>query len=115
MEFTRTLVRLITVASLIVGISMAVNAGASTDEPTEHVVEITGFKFVPETVSVKVGDTITWINKDIVPHTATANDATFDTGTLSKNESGSITVTHDQTLAYYCKFHPMMKATLAFE
>ncbi|OED42459.1 hypothetical protein AB833_07450 [Chromatiales bacterium (ex Bugula neritina AB1)] len=78
----------------------------------EHIVEITGFKFVPATITVKAGDTITWLNKDIAPHTATADDSSFDTGLLKQNESGSITVTENQTIAYFCKFHPSMKASL---
>jgi plastocyanin len=90
-------------------------AGDSTAEPTEHVVEITGFKFIPESLSVKAGDTIKWINKDIAPHTATADDMSFDTGPLKQNESKSVTVSSDQTISYSCRFHPSMKAKLMFE
>jgi plastocyanin len=101
--------------ALTVGLSTSVSAGDSVSEPTEHVIEITGFKYIPESLSVKAGDTITWINKDIAPHTATADDASFDTGTLNLNESGSITVTADQTIAYFCKYHPMMRANISLE
>ena len=90
-------------------------AADSIAEPTEHVVEITGFKFIPESLSVKAGDTIKWINKDITPHTATADDTSFDTGVLKPNESGSITVSSDQTISYFCRYHPTMKANLMFE
>jgi plastocyanin len=94
---------------------MAAHAGDSTAEPTEHVVEITGFKFVPESLSVKAGDTIKWINKDTTPHTATADDMSFDTGLLKQNESKSVTVSSEQTISYSCRFHPSMKAKLMFE
>jgi len=84
----------------------------STSNPIEHVIEIKGFKFVPAVLTIKSGDTITWINKDIVPHTATADDSTFDTGELKQNESISITVVGDGEVSYFCEFHPSMRAAL---
>lgn len=80
--------------------------------PTTHIVEIQNFVFSPETLSVKAGDRITWVNKDIVPHTATAADKSWDTGNLKPKDSGSITVTKDMTLDYFCRFHPSMKGAL---
>lgn len=105
-----------TVAAILgIGISSVLYAGSSDSKPTEHFVEITGFKFIPESLTVKTGDTITWINKDIAPHTASADDKSFDTGELKQNETGSITVSNDQTITYFCKFHPSMKAKLMFD
>ncbi len=106
---------IVAVAVLSFGIATATFAGGSTVEPAEHVVEITMFKFIPESLSVKAGDTIIWVNKDIVPHTATADDLSFDTGELKQNESASITISSDQVVSYFCKFHPTMKAKLMFE
>lgn len=97
---------------LCIGPAAAGEKSSSTAEPKEHVVKITGFKFIPETLVVKSGDTITWINKDIAPHTATADDMSFDTGELKLNESGSIKVTADQSISYFCRFHPTMRASL---
>jgi plastocyanin len=94
---------------------MAMTAAASNTEHVEHVVEIVAFKFVPNTLEVKVGDTITWVNRDIVPHTATADDFSFDTGQLKQNELASITVTPSLSFSYICKFHPKMKATIIVE
>lgn len=101
--------------AISIGAFVKAYAESSDSEPTEHVVEITGFKFIPESISVKAGDTVKWINKDIAPHTATADDMSFDTGLLKQNESGSITFSNDQTISYFCRFHPNMKATLIFE
>jgi plastocyanin len=110
MAFIRTSIALIAIAALSIGIVMAAHAGDSTAEPTEHVMEITGFKFIPESLSVKAGDTIKWINKDITPHTAIGDDMSFDTGQLKQNESKNITVSSDQKISYVCRFHPAMKA-----
>jgi len=75
-------------------------------------VTIKNFKFTPGTSTVKVGDTITWTNQDIAPHTATAKDGSFDTGTINKNKSGSHTFTKAGTFPYICSIHPSMKGTV---
>ncbi len=75
-------------------------------------VEIKDFAFHPASVTVNVGDTITWTNQDTAPHTATANDGSFDTGNLNKGQSGSHTFTKAGTFAYICSIHPNMKGTV---
>lgn len=90
---------------------MAFGAGrSSAAEPVEHAVSITGFKFVPETITVVPGDRVTWTNNDIVPHTATAMDKSWDTGTIAKGKSKSLIVGDDHQADYFCRFHPKMKA-----
>ena len=76
-----------------------------------HTVEIQQFKFVPEQLTIKNGDSIRWVNRDFVPHTATAIDKSWDTGELKKNESKILVFTKDSISEYYCFYHPMMKAT----
>jgi plastocyanin len=75
-------------------------------------VTIKDFKFGPASSSVNVGDTITWTNEDVAPHTATANDGSFDTGSLSQGKSGSHTFTKAGTFPYICSIHPSMKGTV---
>ncbi len=89
------------------------NADAIAPAFQEHVVEIRQFKFEPETINAKPGDTITWVNKDIVPHTATSKDGSWDTGTLNKDESNSMTVTSNMASDYFCRFHVNMSGTIA--
>jgi len=87
-------------------------AGGEKPGASTHTVEITGFKFLPATLSVRSGDKILWINRDIAPHTATAVDETWDTGPLEKDES-IVTVVGDAiTAKYFCRFHPHMQAEL---
>lgn len=90
-------------------------ARASARENRNHMMEIHKFKFVPDSLSVKSGDTITWINKDIVPHTATASDKSWDTGKIKKGERGQVAVSDGFAQDYFCRFHPNMKATLTVE
>ncbi len=68
--------------------------------------------FVPDRLRVRVGDRISWTNRDIAPHTATALDRSWDTGRIDKDETKSIVVTADLSPAYFCRFHPNMKAHL---
>ena len=80
----------------------------------EHVVEIQDFEFVPDNLIVRAGDTITWVNQDLAPHTATAVDGSWDTGELTKGQSATLQVSKDMVLDYYCVFHPHMEASLSF-
>ena len=83
-----------------------------SEEPVTHEVRIVKFKFVPETLQVKVGDTIKFTNEDIAPHTATANDKSWNTKRLKKGKSASIEVTENFSGSYTCQFHPKMKAQI---
>lgn len=75
-------------------------------------VQIKDFKFLPATITVNVGDTVTWTNADTAPHDAKANDGSFGTSNLSKGESGSATISKAGTFAYICSIHPNMKGTV---
>jgi plastocyanin len=78
----------------------------------EHIVNIKGMKFSPAELSVATGDTITFVNQDTAPHTASATDGAFDTGRLSKGESATVTVAEGGTHNYICKVHPSMKGVV---
>ncbi len=81
----------------------------------DHAVEIKGMKFNPAELAVKVGDTITFTNADAAPHTATADDKSFDTGRLSKGQSATVTVAAAGSHADKCLIHTMMKGTVKAE
>ena len=79
---------------------------------SKNVVEISGSAFQPQTLDVKVGDTVTFVNKDEIAHTATAGDGTFDSKTLEQGASFDFTAKKAGKLAYVCSFHPGMTGTL---
>jgi plastocyanin len=85
---------------------------ASPAFAANHEVAIEGFKFAPANISVAAGDTITFTNKDSAPHTATANDGSFDTGRLNKGESATVTINAAGTFDYICELHPSMKGVV---
>ncbi|WP_143218670.1 cupredoxin domain-containing protein [Achromobacter xylosoxidans] len=78
----------------------------------EHVVTIEGMQFTPAELAVKRGDKVTWINKDLVPHTATAVSRAFDSGVIAAGASWTYTVREEGSSAYVCLFHPTMQGTL---
>ena len=88
------------------------SATAAQARPTEHIIEIKKFNFVPNVVRIRSGDTVTWINRDIAPHTATGKNNSWDTGAIKKGDSASLTMSREMTVAYFCRFHPGMKATI---
>jgi plastocyanin len=82
------------------------SAGATAE------VAIVDFAFDPAELSVAAGTTVTWTNRDTVPHTATGDDGSFDTGTLDPGASASHTFATAGTFAYFCAFHPNMTGTV---
>lgn len=70
-------------------------------------VSIKNFAFDPQTITIKTGTTVTWINDDSVLHTVTS-DGNFDSGTLDKDETFSYTFDEEGTFSYICTIHPRM-------
>lgn len=75
-------------------------------------VEIEDFAYDPDPVTIEEGGKVTWINRDSVPHTATAEDGSFDTGTLEEGKLGSESFKEPGTYAYTCTIHPQMEGTV---
>jgi plastocyanin len=95
------------VLALAVTLLLSVPAAAKT-----HTVVMEGNRFVPEVLTVKSGDTIVWVNKDVVAHTATSSVAKFDSGLIDAGKSWRYTVREKGEFAYVCTFHPMMTGVL---
>jgi len=103
--------------------TVVVGAGDATPEASpaaspeaaaagETTVTIVNFAFEPAEIEVAAGSTVTWSNQDQVPHTATADDGSFDTDRIGGGESGSVTFETAGTFTYVCNFHPNMKGTI---
>jgi len=81
----------------------------------EHIVVIKQMSFDPPQMIVKSGDTVEWRNDDIFSHTATADDGSFDSGLIAPGASWKTTVQGSGTIAYHCRPHPNMKASLVVQ
>jgi plastocyanin len=87
-------------------------AGATPADSGSVAVDISDFKYDPDAVVVDAGTKVTWTNSDSAPHTATADDSSFDTGDLDRGDSAAVTLDEAGTFSYFCRFHPFMKATV---
>ena len=86
-------------------------AAAQSAETATRIVEMTDSTFAPRTVDVKVGETVTFVDKDEIAHTATA-EGTFDSGTLREGATFDFKATKAGTFSYVCSFHPGMTGTI---
>jgi plastocyanin len=77
-----------------------------------HTVIIRKFDYEPKVLTVSAGDVIQWVNEDIVPHTATALDQSWDTGEIKPGAWVTTTVTEGIYSEYFCVYHPMMKGSV---
>jgi plastocyanin len=89
------------------------NAPAPSGEAVRaEKVEIVDFAYDPDPVTIQVGGKVIWLNQDSAPHTATAEDGSFDTGTLEEGKLKSETFTQAGTYPYVCEIHPSMHGTV---
>jgi plastocyanin len=75
-------------------------------------VAIVDFAFNPGTLSVKAGSSVTWTNTGGTAHTVTADDGSFDSGTVNPSATFSHTFASAGTFTYHCAIHTNMKATI---
>ena len=101
---------LVAALSVVLGTMGAVTG----DQPKSqtHTVTIEGMRFQPEVLTVAPGDTVVWVNKDLVPHTATSKAGGFDSKDIQADKSWRYTIQTTGEFAYICTFHPTMKAVL---
>jgi plastocyanin len=96
----------------LVGLGVTLPLFAQPARAATHSVAIKSMKFVPATLTVAVGDTVTFTNEDSAPHTATANDGSFATARLKKGESASVTIGAAGEHSYFCEVHKSMKGKI---
>ena len=78
-------------------------------------VKIDNFTFNPKQVTVKAGDTITWVNHDDIPHTVTSQTQAFRSKALDTDDKFSFTFATPGTYPYFCALHPQMTGTIVVE
>jgi len=112
----RLLVRLGMLVALFTTFSLAtLTAGVGllgADAQGSAAVTIVDFAFQPASLEVPAGTTVTWTNSGAAPHTVTADDGAFDSGTLQPGGTFSFTFDTPGTFAYHCEIHPNMMATI---
>lgn len=104
--------------SLVAALALLV-LGAGAPTPAQaggtHAIEIADFAFTPATLTIAVGDSVTWTNADAVVHTATSTSGAFDSGDLATGESYTLTFSAPGTYDYLCTPHPTMTGRIVVE
>ena len=80
--------------------------------PVTYQVVIEQMRFNPPTLTVKRGDRVEWVNKDLFAHTASSGSKAFDSGSIAPNASWSYVAGRPGSYPYLCNFHPTMRGTL---
>ena len=93
------------------GTSSAGAGGASSGAE----VKIDNFSFTPQEIKVKAGTTITWTNRDDIPHTVVSTDSLFKSKALDTDDKFTFTPTKPGTYSYYCSIHPKMTGKVIVE
>ena len=107
--------RRVSVAGLAVVVAIGLSLGwpcgtakAQQEAPARVEVKIDNFRFGPGTLTVLVGTTVTWTNRDDMPHTVVSADGVFRSGVLDTDETFSFTFRNTGTFPYFCSLHPKM-------
>ena len=105
----------ILMAGVVVAFSLAVVAllvvhptRVKAEDAKGTEVRVDNFSFAPDTLTVSVNSTVSWVNKDDIPHVIASNDGTFRSKALDTDQKFSYTFTKAGTYPYYCSIHPKM-------
>ena len=99
---------------LVLGAMLGCAPGPLAAQPSEAAVTIDNFVFGPQRLTVKAGTTVTWTNRDDIPHTVVA-PGHFKSKVLDTGESYSFTFSTPGEYAYFCSLHPHMTAAVVVE
>jgi len=99
----------VAIAMLLFAVAPNVKA-SNNDQPSAAVAEvkIDNFSFAPQTLTVAAGTTVTWTNRDDIPHTAVSAEGVFKSKVMDTDEKFSYTFMKAGTYSYYCSVHPKM-------
>ena len=92
--------------------TQALQAAQSAQTPAAVEVKIDNFSFAPVEISVSAGTTVTWTNRDDIPHTVVSTDKVFKSKVLDTDDKYSYTFTKPGTYPYFCSVHPKMTGTV---
>jgi plastocyanin len=87
-------------------------AAAVPPKPATHTVTIDASRFDPDSLTIRPGDTVVWVNHDLIAHTATAKAGGFDSREIAPGKSWTHKFARAGDVAYFCTYHPTMKGAV---
>jgi plastocyanin len=93
------------------------SSARANDQPSAATAEvkIDNFSFAPQTLTVAVGTTVTWTNRDDIPHTVVSTDGVFKSKVRDTDEKFSYTFAKAGTYPYFCSVHPKMTGKIVVQ
>ena len=98
----------------VVAVALAAVIPSRADQAAAAVA-IDNFTFNPHSITIKAGTTVTWTNKDDIPHAVAATDRSFKSKTLDTEDHYAFTFMTPGTYQYFCSLHPHMTGTIVVE
>jgi plastocyanin len=93
----------------------SISAAEQQSPSHTRIVTIEGVQFNPQELTVHRGDRVVWVNKDLFPHTVTADTKAFDSHSIAANASWSYAASKPGDYSYSCTFHPTMKGKITVQ
>ena len=100
------------IGGLVAIVTILMLTGADSLAVAPSTIDIKGFMFAPNVLTVPVGATVTWVNHDEETHTVTSTIGAFGSSGLMNNDTFRQTFAKPGTYEYLCRLHSYMKATL---
>jgi plastocyanin len=93
----------------------SLDSSAKSPQPATAEVKVDNFSFGPTTLTVAVGATVTWTNRDDIPHTIVSTEKVFKSKVLDTDEKFSFTFAKAGTYPYFCSIHPKMTGSVVVQ
>jgi len=103
------------IMAFVAGAALACVIAPSVAQNRAVAVAIDNFVFEPARLTVKAGTTVTWTNRDDIPHTVASKDRLFKSKAMDTDETYSFTFSTPGEYNYFCSLHPHMTATIVVE
>ena len=105
---------IVMIATLLLFVALP-GSSAKTPQPASAEVKVDNFSFGPATLTVAVGTTVIWTNRDDIPHTIVSTDKVFKSKVLDTDEKFSFTFDKAGTYPYFCSIHPKMTGSVVVQ
>ena len=105
---------IVMIATLLL-VAASPGSSAKAPQPASAEVKVDNFSFGPATLTVAVGTTVTWTNRDDIPHTIVSTDKVFKSKVLDTDEKFSFTFSKAGTYPYFCSIHPKMTGSVVVQ
>lgn len=102
----------VTLAAAAFAMSAVAHEARAGAPPQTAIVRIGNFTFSQQTLAVRTGTTVTFINDDDIPHTVVAKNLSFKSKVLDTGDKFSFTFAKPGQFAYFCSLHPHMTGTI---